>query len=710
MRTILKRLAVVVPVYGNEASLPELYERIDAATRGLDVELTLQFVNDRSPDGSQAVLESLAARDPRVRVILLSRNHGSFTAIAAGMAQVATHDAVVILSADLQDPPELIPEMVRRWRAGIPVVLCSRKDRDDPLASRLFSRAFWWSFRRFAMPDMPPGGFDFCLIDRRVVRVILESSEKKTSLVGLILWAGFERSVIPYERAARKHGRSMWSMGRKLAYAFHSLVAFSSLPMKLFAGLGLVVGAAGVLMAFYVLLANLFGWITVPGWSALMLMQTVILATVLLGFGVLGGYLWINLEQTRRRPLFIVDKTVGQDLAPGDRDGRVDFFSLERVSAPARHGLREAAHRALASRRIILGPEVERFERAFARYVGAPHAVGVANGTDSITLALWALGVEPGSLVAVPALTAPPTAVAVLRAGCVPLFMDVDPQTLLLPASAVARAAALGAKAVVPVHLYGNLCDMPAIRAEADRLGLVVIEDCAQSTGSEAFGRHCGTWGHAASFSFYPTKNLGTYGDGGAVVTADPGVAQRLVSMRFYGQDASGVCVLPGMNSRLDEMQAALLTERLACLDEHNARRVAVAARYDQALSALDPVPGQPGRVPHLYVVRPDERAEFRRFLSERGVDTGVHYSQALNRHPYLAAQGRVAQAPESQAPAAPGTVAVAHGPDARSADAGCPTAEAAAARVTSLPCYPGIPEAHVERVVEACREWAARG
>jgi len=531
------------------------------------------------------------------------------------------------------------------------------------------------------MPDMPPGGFDFCLIDRRVARVVLESSEKKTSLVGLILWAGFERSVIPYERAARKHGRSMWSLGRKLAYAFHSLVAFSSLPMKLFAGLGLCVGAASVLMVAYVVLANLFGWITVPGWSALMVMQTVILATVLLGFGVIGGYLWINLEQTRRRPLFIVDKAVGQDLpSPEDRDGRVNFFSLERVSAPVRHALREAANRALHSRQIILGPEVERFEHAFAHCVGAGHAVGVANGTDAITLALWAVGVAPGSLVAVPALTAPPTAVAVLRAGCRPLFVDVDPATLLMQPSAVAQAAALGATAVIPVHLYGNVCDMPAIRAEADRLGLKVVEDCAQSTGSEAQGRHCGLWGHAGAFSFYPTKNLGAYGDGGAVVTDDAQAAARLRSMRFYGQDKSGACVLPGMNSRLDEMQAALLLERLAALPDQHAQRRAVARRYDAALAALDPVPATPGRTPHLYVARPADRAGLRRFLLEREVETGVHYPLALHRHPYLAAQGQALD---------------------------CPAAEAAAARVVSLPCYPGIPAGHVERVVTACLEWA---
>ncbi|MFZ5426237.1 MAG: DegT/DnrJ/EryC1/StrS family aminotransferase [Thermodesulfobacteriota bacterium] len=686
MLRIPERLAVVVPVYGNEASLEELHARIDAATRGLGVELTIQFVNDRSPDGSQTVLESIAARDPRVRVLLLSRNHGSFVAIAAGLAQVEDHDAAVILSADLQDPPELIGDMVARWREGKPVVLCSRRNRDDPFLSRMFARAFWWLFRHSALPDVPAGGFDFCLIDRRVVRVILESSEKKTSLVGLILWAGFERAVIPYDRAKRKHGKSMWSLGRKLSYAFHSLVAFSSLPMKAFAVTGLCVATLSFLMIAYVLLANLSGAITVPGWSTLMLFQMVTLAVMLLGFGVIGGYLWINLEQTRRRPLFIVDKRSGADPRKGgarDPAGRVDFFDLQRVSAPARIGLREASHRVLHGDRIILGPEVTRFESRLADCIGIAHAVGVGNGTDSITMALWALGLAPGDLVAVPALTAPPTAVAVIRAGMKPLFVDVDPVTLLMTPDAVALAAERGARAAVPVHLYGNVCDMPAIMDVAGKNGMAVVEDCAQSFGSTLGGRSCGTFGHAASFSFYPTKNLGAYGDAGAVTTSDPEVARKLRSMRFYGQDASGLCVLPGMNSRLDEIQAAFLSARLQVQSGQDQERLAIARGYAHLPGALRPVPVLDGSVPHLFVVRPGDRQRFRHFLDSKGIGTGVHYPVPLHRHPYLAAQGEALD---------------------------CPVAEDAAASVTSLPCYPGLPEAHRRAVEEACLEYARGG
>lgn len=313
------RLAVVVPVYGNEGSLRELHRRIVAATEGQDLDLVLQFVNDRSPDASQAVLEDLARVDPRVRVMLLSRNHGSFTAIAAGLARTADCDAAVILSADLQDPPEMIPSMLAAWRTGCKTVLCARRRREDPGLSKLFAAVFYWFYRKAVMPEMPPGGFDFCLIDRCVVQVILQSAEKKTSLVGLILWAGFDREVLLYDRAERVHGRSMWTFGKKLSYAFHSVVAFSSFPLRLFTVLGLITLPLCGLGACYVMLASLFGIITIPGWASVVLLECCILAVLFLGFGILGGYLWNNLEQTRKRPLFIVDREIG---GPANQQGK----------------------------------------------------------------------------------------------------------------------------------------------------------------------------------------------------------------------------------------------------------------------------------------------------------------------------------------------------------------------------------------------------
>jgi len=673
------RLAVVVPVYGNEASLLELYERIISASEKANVDLTIQFVNDRSPDNSQTVLEALAERDPRVRVILLSRNHGSFVAIAAGLTQVANHDAAIILSADLQDPPETIPQMVDRWREGKRVVMCVRAKRDDPPLTRLFSETFHWLFRRIALKEMPPGGFDFCLIDKAVIRVILESGEKKTSLVGLILWAGFDRAIIEYERAPRKHGKSMWSLGRKVSYALHSIVAFSSFPMKLFGVIGLVLTCLSLVGMAYILLASFMGLITSPGWASIMLSQLVNITVLFLGFGVIGGYLWINLEQTRKRPLFIIEKRVGPSGEARSEDGRVPFFDMRGVSAPVSRELKDAAFRVLKSTQTILGPAVTRFEREFASWAEAKHCVGVANGTDAITLALWAAKVPPGAKVVIPALTAPPTAVAVLRAGCTPVFADVDANTLTLDPASLEHAASLGATAVVPVHLYGTPCAMAEIMEVCRRFDLTLVEDCAQSTGSRYNGTHCGLFGTASAFSFYPTKNLGCYGDGGAILTDDAALAEQLRMMRFYGQDATGACVTQGFNSRLDELQAALLSERLRVLDEHNETRRSIAALYDRELAFLNPVVGGQGRVPHLYVVRPIDRNGFRAHLKVHGVDTGVHYPLALTCHPYLAAN---------------------------SVGGPCHIAEDAASHVVSLPCHPGMSMRVAERVVASCMDW----
>lgn len=343
------RLAVVVPVYGNEGSLPELYRRIVAAVEGLGFELVLQFVNDRSPDNSQTVLEALAAADPRVCVLLLSRNHGSFTAITAGLAQTADCDAAVILSADLQDPPEMIPAMAAQWRAGKKVVLCSRRSRQDPGMTKFLAQAFHWLYRKAVMPEMPPGGFDFCLIDRCVARVILQSSEKKTSLIGLIVWAGFDRAVLEYDRAERVHGRSMWTFGKKLSYAFHSMVAFSSFPLRVFVLLGLVMSLLSACGIIYAVVATLAGVVTIQGWASVIVLELVIVAALFLGFGILGGYLWNNLEQTRTRPLFIIEKVVGGHngpqpgrAAPGERPAagprpRLRLTSsFQRPRAPAR--------------------------------------------------------------------------------------------------------------------------------------------------------------------------------------------------------------------------------------------------------------------------------------------------------------------------------------------------------------------------------------
>ncbi|MDZ7832249.1 MAG: DegT/DnrJ/EryC1/StrS family aminotransferase [Desulfobacterales bacterium] len=682
------KLGIIIPVYGNEKSLITLYQRINDALRNSDVVLTIYFVNDRSPDNSQKVLEDLAAQDTRVNVVLLSKNHGSFVAIYAGLNYARDNDAVIMLAADLQDPPEVIPEMIKKWREGYPVVLCVRRNRSDSFGTKIFSTFFNRLYRKFIMPDMPAGGFDFCLIDQRVADVIIKSAEKNTSLVGLIIWSGFERAYIPYDRAERVHGKSMWSFRKKVRYAINSVISFSSLPLKWFSFLGIflsIICFLGIIITLY----NYFsGRIPVSGWTSLILVILFLGSFQFLAFGILGEYFWNNLEQSRNRPLFIVDKKIdgnslpATDSAPRESNQMVPFFDIKTVSSPVAQSLKESAGRVIEGPQIILGSAVAKFENELANYTGLKHAVGVGNGTDALTLALWAAGINPGDRVITTSLSAPATAVAILRAGATPFFVDVDETYLTISPEQIEKAATQGAKAIIPVHLYGNPCPMDVITEIAEKYNLAVIEDCAQSFGTTINGAHCGSYSIAAAFSFYPTKNLGAYGDGGAVMTNDTSIFEDLKLMRFYGQDASGQCVRQGINSRLDEIQAALLSERLKIIERQNNQRVKIMKTFDQALPFLNPVPALNGRIPHLYVVRPSDRESFRKFLLDNQIQTGVHYPIALPNHSYIKKHSIAEQ---------------------------FSAAENACQQVVSLPCLPGMSDAHVEKIIDVCRKWESQ-
>jgi dTDP-4-amino-4,6-dideoxygalactose transaminase len=224
---------------------------------------------------------------------------------------------------------------------------------------------------------------------------------------------------------------------------------------------------------------------------------------------------------------------------------------------------------------------------------------------------------------------------------------------------------------------------MVALQEIAGKHGLAIVEDCAQSLGSTTDKRNCGTFSTASAFSFYPTKNLGGYGDGGGVLTNDQSLAENLGMMRYYGQNSSGECVLQGLNSRLDELQAALLSERLKIIESQNKEKVSIARRYDTELDFLNPVPSRKGRVVHLYVVRPTDRDSFRNFLMNNKISTGIHYAQALTEHTYLRERGIVSE---------------------------CPVAQQTCSRVVSLPCFPGMTEQQVNKVINVCNAWRNQG
>ena len=319
-----------------------------------------------------------------------------------------------------------------------------------------------------------------------------------------------------------------------------------------------------------------------------------------------------------------------------DVSRHIPFNTLQPVQEVLAGEIHAAIDRVLRSGWYILGPELESFEAQFASYLGVRHAVGVASGTDAIELALRAAGVRPGDEVITVSHTAVATVCAVERAGGRPVLVDIDPATYTIDPRQVEGAITPRTAAILPVHLYGGPADMTALAAIARRHKLLLVEDCAQAHGAMHRGRKVGTIGDVAAFSFYPTKNLGAYGDAGAVVTDDDELADRLRRLRNYGQTERHHHVEPGINSRLDEMQAAILSAKLAHLDEHNDVRRQLAAAYTEATTGVvAPVVDDADRhVYHLYVVRHPRRDALREWLEGRGVGTAIHYPKAVHQQP----------------------------------------------------------------------------
>ncbi|MEP7270988.1 MAG: DegT/DnrJ/EryC1/StrS family aminotransferase [Acidobacteriota bacterium] len=357
---------------------------------------------------------------------------------------------------------------------------------------------------------------------------------------------------------------------------------------------------------------------------------------------------------------------------------RIPFHDLLRQHREVEDEVAPALARVLGSGHYILGREVESFEDEWARWCGASGAVGVGNGTDALALSLIASGaVRPGhnDEVITSPLSAAYTALAIRNAGGVPVFADIHPQTYTIEPDSVARAITSRTRAIVPVHLYGQMADMPAINEVAERRGLIVIEDAAQAHGAVLNGRAAGTHGHAAAFSFYPTKNLGAYGDAGAVVSNDAELIERVKSLRQGGSSLAVRSEVAGRNSRLDELQAAVLRVKLKFLPRWNERRRQLAQMYHTGLRDT------PLKLPflheahcyHLFVVEHPERDRIRACLIEKGIETLIHYSVLLPEEPLFR----------------------------RSEQSALPIAETVVRGIFSLPLYPQLRDDEAVAVIE---------
>ena len=361
---------------------------------------------------------------------------------------------------------------------------------------------------------------------------------------------------------------------------------------------------------------------------------------------------------------------------------RIAFNDLARGTAAQRAELMSAIARVVDRGWFVHGPEGEAFEAEFAAYCGMPHAVGVANGTDAIELALRAIGVAAGDEVIVAPNAGLYSTTALRAIGAVPVYADVEPRHLNIDAAAAAAACTTRSKAVIATHLYGRMADVKALSDLCRRKGMALVEDCAQAHGASRDGVRAGAWGDISAFSFYPTKNLGALGDAGMVLSRDSDVAARVRRLRQYGWSTKYHAIEgPARNSRLDEVQAAVLRIMLPHLDARNGRRIAISRRYAAASNESIAAPDVDGAdyVAHLYVVRSSARDALRTHLAARGIATDVHYPVLDPQQPAL--HGLCVMSP-------------------------LPVAEKACAEILSLPCFPEMHDAEVEYVCAALTEW----
>ncbi|WP_268799480.1 DegT/DnrJ/EryC1/StrS family aminotransferase [Pseudomonas huanghezhanensis] len=340
----------------------------------------------------------------------------------------------------------------------------------------------------------------------------------------------------------------------------------------------------------------------------------------------------------------------------------------------------------LDSHWYVLGNEVKLFEEEFAKYVGVNHCISVANGSDALELALKGLSVGSGDSVIAVANAGFYGSTAIHAVGAKPFYIDIDPVSLTICPKALAAVIETKPSAVIVTHLYGQLANIEEIVRIASAAGVPVLEDCAQSHGARRNGKQCGSFGTIACFSFYPTKNLGALGDGGAIITDDDQLAKRIRQLRQYGWTQKYQVSIPGgRNSRLDEMQAAILRVKLPHLDAWNEQRRSIAKRYSDAFATLDmqlPSSTDEDYVAHLYVVRVKDRAAFAAALKEKMVNTDIHYPIADHKQPAYAVD-QVASLEET---------------------------EQTCEKVISLPCYPGLTDQEVDRVIEAVTAYFTEG
>lgn len=316
----MSKISIVIPVYYNEDTLQLCYEDLAEKVLSIVGEYELIFVDDGSKDTSWQVMQDIASKDKNVKLVKLSRNFGSHAACLAGLS-AATGDCATIKAADLQEDSTLILEMYESWKKGNQVVLAVRSDRDESFSQKLFANMYYWLVRKFALSNMPKGGFDCYLIDRKVIEVLKLLDEKNSAITLQILWAGFKTDIVYYVRKAREIGKSRWTLAKKVKLVIDSLVSFSFVPIRFMTVVGAAFFLGAIVWASFILISKILGGISVEGWTTLILLQLFSSGLIMFTLGILGEYIWRGMDAARKRPVYIVEQlSKAEDELQGKND------------------------------------------------------------------------------------------------------------------------------------------------------------------------------------------------------------------------------------------------------------------------------------------------------------------------------------------------------------------------------------------------------
>ena len=681
------RISVVIPCYCSAESLPLLVPRLLETLRPRgDVEIVL--VNDSSPDGGETwdVISTLVDAAPDEIVgIDLARNFGEHHAVLAGLRN-STGDYVVVMDDDGQNPPEEIPKLLDAFDDEIDVVYTSYATKHHHLIRNLGSRFTNWVA---GILMGKPRGLYLCSfkgLSRRVVDRISAYPGSFPYIDGLVFRNTRRFTVVAVEHRPREQGASGYNLRRLLRLYANMAFGFSILPLRLVTAVGMSASVLSVFLALWFAIERLTtDSPTQLGWASTAVLITFFGGAMLFALGILGEYTGRLFLSATGQPAYVINEVRrgGQrkavEAAPDTPIPFVDMAAHFRsVEAP----VNEAVKRALESGQYVLGPEVAAFETELADYLGGGSVVGVNSGTDAIALSLIAAGVGPGDEVLTVATTAIPVPSAIQSVGAKPVFFDIDGETWAPDLADLELRLTGQSKAVVVPHLYGKTFDIAPFVAFAREHKLTVIEDAAQSLGATFGDARVGCGGDFGAFSFYPTKPLGAFGDGGAIWVPSSTVAQRLRALRNYGQTGRYEAELAlGRNSRLDELQAAILRVKLPGLDEANARRRGLGNELASRLGSLIQLP-EPhvggDHVYHLFVgllPKNTDREAFLGGMAQQGVMGLVHYPAPLYRQKAFF--------------------------DDRTS---LPVTEDVLRRIVSLPVYPEMSSAGPERIADAVR------